>query len=116
MHGNRKKILWLGLTALIGTLGVNAVAGGGGTGVHYLCGSRKLGLSFQLDNRPEKRHYPKGTRVLVHAPIFGSEFFLVKEFTENQTTTLDMASPDNTGQPRGLTVEWLGNSIVDGIR
>ena len=111
MNRNKKQILML--VVLFGTLTASAYAGGGSTGVHYLCGSRSLNLSFQLDNRPLSRHFKKGTQVLVHEPIFKSSFFVVTQFQEgSELTTLAMKSPD-TSRPRDITVEWLGNSIID---
>ncbi len=115
--GQRKnQTILTGLIVLFGLTITSAYAGGGSTGVHYLCGSRTLKLSFQLDNRPESRHYPKGTKVLVHEPIFKSSFFTVTKFVEDrETTTLAFKGPD-ASQPRDVTVEWLGNSIIDNIR
>ncbi len=107
-----KHLLILAVAFLAG----NAFAGGGGSGVHYSCGSQRLKLGFQLDNRPTKLHFKRGTKVLVHENIFKTNFFVVTSFAEaDDTVVLKMKNLDDS-QPRDIRVQWLTNSIVNGIR
>lgn len=111
------------LTAIAGCVTLknrsSQTKGGGSDGVHYLCGSEKLGISFQLDNRPEAQFFPVGTKVLVHLGHANpnGEFFSVLGFDaglDSGVTTLTLGG-DFQPELNNLTIQWNGNSIVDDI-
>ena len=94
----------------------SAVNGGGSSGVHYACGSEQLGISFQLDHRPDPETIPVGSKVLVtHFPFLAGNrpaFFDVVGFDRSESgLTLSLEN----GSEGAFSVTWKGNSILENI-